>query len=174
MKRKFFLVLYYLIARWLPDSYFPIIGRLSNAFRVFCVKHIFKKCGKISTINRNIYFGNGLDIEIGDYSGIGANSVIPNNTKIGKYVMMAPDVHIISDNHKFDTIDRPMCFQGSNKHHPPTIIDDDVWIGVRVIMTPGRHIKRGSIIAAGAVLTKDFDEYSVVGGNPAKLIKSRK
>ena len=40
-------------------------------------------------------------------------------------------------------------------------------------MTPGRRVRKGSIIAAGSVLTKDFPEYSIVGGNPARLIKSR-
>ncbi len=174
MKRKIFLIIYYGFATWLPNSYLPIVGKICNSIRIFCVKRIFKKSGKISTINRKVDFGSGKDIEIGDFSGIGANSVIPNDIKIGKYVMMAPDVHIISDNHKFDAIDRPMCFQGLNKNYSPTIIDDDVWIGVRVIMTPGRHIKKGSIIAAGAVLTKDFESYSIVGGNPAKLIKMRK
>jgi len=54
-----------------------------------------------------------------------------------------------------------------------TIIEDDVWLGVRVILTPGRTVKKGSVIAAGCVLTKDFPEYSIVGGNPGKLIKSR-
>ena len=55
-----------------------------------------------------------------------------------------------------------------------TVIEDDVWIGRNVIMTPGRLIKKGSIIAAGCVLSKDFPEYSIVGGNPSKLIRIRK
>lgn len=55
-----------------------------------------------------------------------------------------------------------------------TIIEDDAWIGRDVTMTPGRTIKKGSIIAACTMLTKDFPEYSIVGGNPSKLIKSRK
>ena len=54
------------------------------------------------------------------------------------------------------------------------IIGNDVWIGRDVHMTPGRTIADGSIIAMASVLTKDFPPYSVVGGNPAKLIKSRK
>ena len=120
------------------------------------------------------YFGTGNGIEIGDYSGIGANCVIPKNTQIGKYVMMAPDVHIVANNHNFAETQTPMCFQGSPKVSPITIIEDDCWIGTRVIMTPGRHIKKGTIVAAGAVLTKDFGEYSIVGGNPAKLIRNRK
>ena len=52
-------------------------------------------------------------------------------------------------------------------------IEDDVWIGRNVLMTPGRHIAKGSIIAAGCVLTKDFPEYSIIGGNPGKFIRSR-
>jgi len=54
-----------------------------------------------------------------------------------------------------------------------TIIEDDVWIGRQVIMSPGRHIKEGTIIAAGTVLSKDFPEYSIVGGNLSRLIKYR-
>ena len=55
-----------------------------------------------------------------------------------------------------------------------TVVGNDVWIGRDVLMMPGRTISDGSIIAGGCVLTKDFPEYSVVGGNPSKLIKSRK
>ena len=65
-----------------------------------------------------------------------------------------------------------MCHQG---HTPilPTVVEDDVWIGRDVLITPGRTIKRGSIVAAGCVLCKNFPEYSVIGGNPSKLIRSR-
>ena len=86
--------------------------------------------------------------------------------------MMAPEVFIAKNNHRFDKTATPMCFQGASENGI-TIIEDDCWIGRRVIMTPGRHIKKGSIIATGSVLTKDFDEYSIIGGNPAKLIKKR-
>ncbi|WP_462356028.1 acyltransferase [Phocaeicola coprophilus] len=174
LRNYFFLFLYYSFATWLPSSYNPVLGRISNYIRIICCRRIFKFCGKVSTIDRMAYFGTGENIIIGDYSGIGANCVIPNNTVIGKYVLMAPEVHIIANNHNFSDIHRPMCFQGSPDTPFTTIIEDDCWIGVRVIMTPGRHIKKGSIIAAGAVLTKDFEEYSIVGGNPAKLIKKRK
>lgn len=65
-----------------------------------------------------------------------------------------------------------MCQQGK-RHVNPTIIEDDCWIGAGVIMTSGRRVAQGAIIAAGSVLTKNFDEYSIVGGNPAKLIRRR-
>lgn len=77
MMRKFWLVLFYGFANHLPDSYTPVLGGVSNRIRIFLCKRIFKECGKVSTINRNIYFGNGKDIVIGDYSGIGAIVAFP-------------------------------------------------------------------------------------------------
>lgn len=55
-----------------------------------------------------------------------------------------------------------------------TIIGNDVWIGRDVHITSGRTIANGTIVAMSTVLTKDFPPYSIVGGNPAKLIKMRK
>ena len=148
-------------------------GGIFNWLRIVCVRNIFKHCGQIETIDTHVFFGNGHDIEIGDKSGIGAYNKIPNNIRIGNYVMMGPDICIFSSNHRFDDITLPMCEQGIQESLP-TIIEDDVWIGARVIMTPGRYVRKGTIVGAGAVLTKDYDEYSIVGGNPAKLLKSRK
>lgn len=109
---------------------------------------------------------------MGDYSGLGSNCFLPHNIKIGKYVMMGPEVYIANGNHRFSDLSQPMCFQGFDESKP-TIIEDDCWIGRRVIMTPGRRVASGSVIATGAVLTKDFDSYSIVGGTPAKLIRKR-
>lgn len=167
------LLLYYGIAQYLPDSYLPFIGKISNSIRIALVKHIFKKCGKISTINRLAYFGSGRDIEIGDYSGIGAKCIIPQNTIIGKCVMMAPEVYIIKNNHVFTDTKVPMCFQGYPTYDSQTVIEDDCWIGARVIILPGGRIGKGSIIGAAAVVTKDVEPYNIVGGNPARVIKKR-
>lgn len=172
ISKKFFLVLYYCIMQYLPDSYMPILGNISNKLRIFCVRRIVKKCGKIDTVNRRVYFGNGANVELGDHCTLGANSSIPNDTIVGAYSMVSRQTYILHGNHRFDRTDIPIKCQGSylNKQ---TIIEDDVWIGMRSFLTPGRHVKKGTIVAAGAVLTKDFDEYSIVGGNPAKLIRKR-
>lgn len=66
-----------------------------------------------------------------------------------------------------------LILQGHSEHKQ-TIIEDDVWIGRNVSFTNGRHVYKGTIIALGCVLTKDFPEYSIVGGVPSKLIKKRK
>lgn len=172
LKQLVCLVLYYGFAQYLPKS--NTYGNVGGGvIRYALCKHIFKKCGKHVNIERKAFFASGIDIEIGDYSGIGINAHIPNGTIIGDYVMMGPNCFILDVNHKVSDVDTPMCFQG-HVSKKITRIGNDVWIGRDVHMTPGRTIADGSIIAMGAVLTKDFPPYSIVGGNPAKLIKCRK
>lgn len=166
IKKLFFLIVYYKLVRFFPSNKF------GKRARYICCKHIFRRCGKNVNVERGAIFGSGRDIEIGDNSGLGINCCIPSNTIIGNDVMMGPNCYILPHNHAFDRTDIPMWKQGLTEKKQ-TVIEDDCWIGRNVTMTPGRTIKKGSIIAACAVLTKDFPEYSIVGGNPAKLIKSR-
>jgi len=169
----FALIIYKVFLVWLPASSTPIIGMLMRNLRYLCCKHIFLYCGKNVNIERGAYFGSGFRLKIGDNSGIGINCHVTGNIEIGENVMMGPECNILSINHKFDRIDIPMLEQGSAEEKK-TIIEDDVWIGRQVIFTPGRTVKKGSIIAAGTVLCRDFEEYSVIGGNPSRLIKNRK
>ena len=166
------LVLYRFFARHLPVSY-CFGGKIGKYFRYKLCKHIFERCGKNVNIEHGADFGNGFHVQIGDNSGMGIDCLVPNNIIIGKDVMMGPNCRILDKNHDFSRTDTPMRLQGFQERKQ-TIIEDDVWIGRDVLMTPGRIIKKGSVIGMGTVLTKDFPEYSVVGGNPSKLIKSRK
>ena len=164
------LFLYYRFAFYLPATgKYCNIGGIFR--RAFC-KRIFKECGNNVNIERKAVFGSGKNVCIGDNSGIGLNACIPSNTIIGANVMMGPNCHILARHHRFDRTDIPMRQQGYTDNKQ-TIIEDDVWIGRDVLMMPGRIIKKGSIIGGGCVLTKDFPEYSIVGGNPSKLIRSR-
>lgn len=155
-----------------------LLGKLlySRKFRYWCCSHIFKSIGYMVNIEKGAWFGKGQDIEIGDYSGIGYNAHIYNNTKIGKHVMMGPNLYMLEKTHNFDSVDVPMMFQGRRTEfvRDQVIIGDDVWIGQDVMIIGSREIKKGSIIGARCVLTKSFPEYSIVGGNPSKLIRSRK
>ena len=171
LSRIFFLILYYGLARHLPRSYI-FGGGLGKKIRYVCGKHLFDKCGKDVNIEHGAFIGTGQGIEIGDYSGLGINSRI-DPVKIGKYVMMAQDVMIISRNHKFSDLEKPMQLQGFESVEP-VIIEDDVWIGAHTIILPGRKIGKGSIVGAGSVVTNDVPAYTIVGGNPAKVIKYRK
>ena len=168
----FFLVLYYGIGYHLPGKTFKWGGHSSMRFRYFCCKHIFQKIGIEVNIERHAYFGSGIGIEIGNYSGLGINCHIPNDTIIGDYVMMGPNCYIFSRNHCTDRTDIPMLKQGFTVSQQ-TIIGNDIWIGRDVIMAPGRHISNGTIIGMRCVLTKDFPPYSVIGGAPCRLLKKR-
>lgn len=170
-KRYFFLYLYKVLAKRLPPSTLPIFGTSCKKLRYFCCKRIFKYCGSNVNIEHGANFGNGFYLEIGDNSGIGINCTVPNDIVIGKNVMMGPRCYILSQNHDVHDLSKPMCEGGFVKKK--TVIEDDIWIGRQVIFTPGRTLKTGSVVGAGCVLCKDFPPYSIIGGNPARLLKSR-
>lgn len=165
--KVFYLCLYYGIGQFVTDRFG--VGKI---VRYHLVKHIFKSCGKNVNVERRAHFGTGDDIEIGDNSGIGINARIPSHTIIGKNVMMGPNCYIFAKNHRYDRTDIPMCQQGDSDE-VTTIIKDDVWIGRNVMIMPGRVIETGSIVAAGCVLSKNFPPYSIIGGNPSRIIKMR-
>ena len=138
--------------------------------RYFCAKMVLPHCGKNVNIERGAQFA--WDLSIGDNSGIGVNALIAPHVTIGSDVMMGPDCMMFTSNHGMDRTDIPMWRQESSAP-APIVIGDDVWIGARVIILPGVHVGDGSVIGAGSVVTKDVSPYSVVGGNPAKLLRMR-
>lgn len=123
----------------------------------------------------NIYgdaIGEGLKIgnnsSIGPYSYIGCSGFI----EIGDNVMMSPRVSIYAENHLFEHPELTIKEQGVKREFVK--IEDDCWIAANTIILAGVTVGRGSVIAAGSVVTKDVPPYSIVGGVPAKVIKSRK
>lgn len=170
IKRKLGALLYYGLARHLPPSCSGIrIGQ--KALRGFCGHLMLKQCGKKVNIESKALFSS--QVSLGDHSGIGINAKIYGPCTIGRHVMMGADVTIITRNHRFDRCDIPMCYQGFEPHRPVTI-GNDIWIGDRVIILPGVTIGDGAIIGAGAVVTGDVTAYSIVAGNPAKVIGQRR
>lgn len=116
--------------------------------------------------------GISRDIIMEKESYVGPNCRIYPNVRIGRYSMLAYNVSIIGGDHNFTFPGVPMIY--SNRDFSKvTRIGDDVWIGANSIILTGVKIGDGSIIAAGSVVTKDVEEYSVYGGVPAKEIKKR-
>jgi maltose O-acetyltransferase len=164
------LVLYYLIFQHLPLSrrLFGVPGML----RRWACRRIFDEMGHRVNVEAGARFGMGKGIAIGDYSGIGVNAEVNGPVRIGRDVMMGPDVIIYTHNHEFARIDRPMRLQGASGKRA-VIIDDDVWIGARAIILPGVRIGQGAIVGAGAIVTRDVPPLAIVAGNPARLIRMR-
>ena len=121
-----------------------------------------------------IYWGVAAVAIIGNNVGLGRNfKVLMRMLTIGDNVMMGEDVLFLGGGHRHSRTDVPMNKQGS-EGKTPLYIESDVWIGARVTVLPGcRHIGRGAIIGACAVVTKDVPDFAVVAGNPAKVMKYR-
>lgn len=103
---------------------------------------------------------------------IGPRSLIYAKVSIGAYTMLANDVQIIGGDHRFDIPGIPMLYSG-RAEFKATTIGRDCWIGARSTIMCGVTIGEGSIIAAGSIVTKDVEPYSIYGGIPAKKIKAR-
>jgi maltose O-acetyltransferase len=174
MKRVVSLFLYYVFARYLPATNNGLkLSKLIQRIRRASARNAFDYCGKNVNIERKADFGKGTGIRIGDSSGLGVNCSVRGPLDMGANIMMGPDVTILTSIHNTVSTDIPMNQQGFLPNQKVTI-GDDVWIGTRVIILPGVNIGKGSIIGAGAVVTKDVPEYAVVAGVPAKVIKYRK
>ncbi|OGO27511.1 MAG: transferase [Chloroflexi bacterium RBG_16_54_18] len=110
-------------------------------------------------------------IKIGRESLIGEYSVIrgQGGVTIGDRVYTSPMTQIIAVNHVFDDPGRPFVEQGITAKG--ITIEDDVWLGAACVVTDGVTIGRGSVIAAGAVVTDDVPPHTVVAGVPARVIR---
>jgi acetyltransferase-like isoleucine patch superfamily enzyme len=90
---------------------------------------------------------------------------------IGQNVMIADSVSIRDSDHASQDLEQPMMQQGLFTQ--PVVVEDNVWIGYGATILKGVTIGSGSIVAAGAVVTKDVSSFSIVGGVPAAVIKQR-
>lgn len=173
INRLFFYYLYTLLAKHLPatNNHFPGY-KIVRAFRSAVACRCFDGYGQNVNVEKNADFGHGVRVSIGDNSGLGINARCEGPLIIGNNVMMGPDVMIFTNNHEYRDTSRPMNKQGTQKPEL-VVIEDDVWIGARVIILPGVTIGSHSIIAAGAVVSKSIAPFSIAGGVPAKIIKYR-
>ncbi|NLG71705.1 MAG: acyltransferase [Chloroflexi bacterium] len=110
-------------------------------------------------------------IRIGKDSLIGEYCVIrgQGGVQIGDRVYTSPFTQIIAVNHVFDDPSRPFVEQGITAEG--IVIEDDVWLGAGAVITDGVRIGKGAVVAAGAVVTRDVEPYTVVGGVPARVIR---
>lgn len=108
----------------------------------------------------------GRDGLIGEYTVIRGQGGVT----IGDRVYTSPHTQLIAVDHIFDDPSRPFVEQGITAEG--IIVEDDVWLGSAVVVTDGVRVGRGSVVAAGAVVTRDVPPHTVVGGVPAKVIRA--
>lgn len=126
--------------------------------------------GDYSVIESFACINNAVgDVIIGDHTRIGLHNTIIGPVTIGCHVNLAQGITVTALNHNFEDSDKRIDEQGVST--APVIIKDDIWIGANAVILPGVTIGNHSVVAAGAVVTKNVPPHSLVAGVPAKIIK---
>lgn len=172
-----------------------------NKYRSIKISRRFKSCGRNFNTGKDIIIQNPQCITIGNNVGIGKEAgfypcvhyagikynpeiiigdnvwigirnsfAAINKVQIGNNVLFAGFVHITDHSHGYEDIEKPINGQ-QLIHKGPVIIEDDCWLGFSCEVLSGVHIGKHSIIAARAVVTKDVPPYTIVAGNPARIVK---
>ena len=116
----------------------------------------------------------GEGMTLGDRVAVGAGAFLgaQGGITVGDDVIMGPGVRIFSENHATDDVSRPIRAQGV--HRARVTVERDCWIGAGATILAGVRVGEGSVVAAGAVVTRDVPSYAVVAGVPARVVSSRR
>lgn len=126
--------------------------------------------GDYSVIESFACINNAVgDVMIGDHTRIGLHNTIIGPVTIGSHVNLAQGITVTALNHNFENSKKRIDEQGVSTS--AVVIEDDIWIGANAVILPGVTIGHHSVVAAGAIVTKDVPPHSLVAGVPAKVIK---
>ena len=159
--------------RWLVNPFRHQYGRRSLvrwSTRLDVVPFNPFALGAESIIEDFATVNNGMGgVFIGDRTLVGLGNVLIGPLRIGNDVIIAQNVVFSGLNHGYLDVQRPI------KDQPCTtaeiVVEDEVWIGANSVITAGVRIGRHAVVAGGSVVTKDVPAYTIVGGNPARLLK---
>lgn len=168
-----------IFVRSLPNSF------LGNRVRKKYWKIRVKNLGSNPLICRMAQIELPSLVKIGNNFQLGDNAIVnPGGSKgifIGNDVSIASNSFLRAANHSFDRIDIPISMQGHtcsalvhNGSEYSIIIEDDVWLGYNVVLVSGAKIGEGSVVATGSVVSSIIPPYSIVVGNPGRVIGNRK
>lgn len=141
----------------------------SHYVRRFVYRFWGVRIGSGSTIHTGAVFYYPRNIKIGEDTIIGEQAVLDGRDKLifGNHVDVATGVMFYNGEHDIND-------EKFGAVYAPVVIEDYVFIGPRAIILPGVTVHKGAVVAAGAVVTKDVEEFKIVGGVPAKEIGERK
>ncbi len=126
--------------------------------------------GNNSIIEHYCVLDNGVGkIQIGNFSRVGIHNTIIGPVEIGNNTILAQNIVLSGLNHQYKDISLPIRAQGIETRL--IVIEDDAWIGANSIITAGITIGKHAVVAGGSVVTKSVPPYTIVAGNPARIIK---
>ncbi len=126
--------------------------------------------GDFSTIEDFSVINNGVGpVVIGNHVRVGISNVLIGPLTIGNHVILAQNIVLSGLNHGYEDVQVPIVDQKCTVS--PIVIEDECWIGANAVITAGVTIGKHSVVAAGSVVTKNVEAFTIVGGNPAKPLK---
>lgn len=139
-----------------------------NGWRINLLRLFGAKIGLGCKVSPSCFVWAPWNLEMGDYSvlGDGVDCYTMNKIIIGSKVAISQRVFLCTGTHDITSLQRPLVTK-------PIFIEDHVWVCAQAFICPGVRLKKGSVIAAAAVVTKSVDSFDVVAGNPAIIIKKR-
>jgi acetyltransferase-like isoleucine patch superfamily enzyme len=167
----------YLIS-YLPDS------KIGNKLRELYFKRRLKLKSRFKVLSFGVKFNHTNLIKFGTSVSIGPRVTIDAGASsgifIGNNVLIASGVYIRSGNHNFSNTNVEISEQGYtsksleyNGNTYSIVIEDSVWIGANAILLSGSHIGKGSVLSAGSVISGKVPDYSIVVGNPGRVVGNR-
>lgn len=159
------------------DDFFK---RAKNRLITKSMMKTFGSVGKKVSIMEGFYVRGNKNIFIADNVSIGPNATFlctRAEIHIGQYVMMGPNVTIITGDHRMDIRGKNMMEVKEEEKNPendqPVVLEGDNWIGANATILKGVTIGKGAVVSANALVIRDVEPYAIVGGIPAKKIKMR-
>lgn len=162
--------------RWYVRLLAPLYQHRGRGSKIYCSVRMdtppYRRfsLGRHSVVESFSCINNAVgDVVIGDHTRIGLHNTIIGPVTIGSHVNLAQGITVTALNHNFSNPQQRIDEQGVSTQ--PVNIGDDVWIGANAVILPGVNIGNHCVVAAGAVVTKDVPDNTLVAGVPAKPIK---
>lgn len=152
-----------------------IPGDFGNTIRSAIVPRYFAQAGVGILILPGVRYVGAHNIKLGNHVFLGVDNFLQASAglEIGDDTMLGPGVKIWTVNHKFDEPDVPIRSQGYDQK--PVTIGKNVWIGANSFIMPGVELADGCVVSAGSVVSaKKYPPYSIIAGNPARVMGNRK
>ena len=176
---------YTIIAVRFYNEFLVIKQVINDGWRAIKLGYLSSRRDKYGFIDKTAivlqpFYANKKNVFLYEHVNIGESSRVLSVTGkfiMRKYSISGPCLTVITQNHDFEKVGKyPDCLGWhTDQISDDVIVEDYVWIGVNVTLCPGVHIGRGCLVAAGSVCVrnKEYPPYTIVGGNPAKIIKYR-
>lgn len=149
------------------------IFNMLRTWYLFHVRYTWVKYHGFVRVMKGTHFAQSMDVVIGSNVQFGNGCNVSCNVHIGNYVLMAGNVQFVGRHDHTFSVPGVFIWDGERGDNGTTMVEDDVWIGASVIVISGVTIGKGSVVAAGSIVTCDIPPCEIWAGVPARKVKDR-